>query len=533
VSAGRWATLIGGLYVAVLLATSSAVGITRDEGYYFHAARDYIGWFDHAASGKPDLFSQSVIDRFWSYNPEHPVLMKTAFALSERFFHDTLGVLGEVDAYRLPAMLTGGLCLALMVLLGAHLWSLPVGVLGAFLLGVQPRFFYHAHLACFDTPITALWLAVVTAYVLRNRVRFGHLKLGFVFGLAIATKHNALFLPIVFMIHWAWTQRSTLWLAWRPRAGRGASGFRLPPIPWWVFAMGLIGPLVFVAHWPYLWPDPVARWGSYWGFHLHHEHYPVRYFGAGLWEPPFPVAFPWVMWGVTVPLGTLICGVSGALLAVRQVARELWWGEAVSADESFLLLLNLMVPVLLIGMPNVPIFGGTKHWMNALPFLTIFAASFAWCAACSWSKKPFVRGALMAALVTPGAISCLRHHPHEIASYNELIGGVRGAASAGFERQFWGGGSRPLFQQLNAEAKPGDRLFLDRTNRDAFTTYQATGVLRRDLRFSARPSGADWAMSFHQPDSDWVLVDLRRRMDLVAGVAIEGVPVVSLFKRRP
>jgi 4-amino-4-deoxy-L-arabinose transferase-like glycosyltransferase len=531
VSARRWGLLVGAVYVAILLATSAGVGITRDEGYYFHAARDYIGWFEQAASGEGSTFSKPVIDRFWSYNPEHPVLMKTAFALSERLFHDTLRLLGEVDAYRLPGMLMGGLCLALMVVLGAHLWSLPVGLLGALLLGVQPRFFYHAHLACFDTAITALWLATVTAYVLRKQ-RFGHLRLGLVFGLAIATKHNALFLPIVFMLHWMWVERAALFVGLWPRPGRGASGFHLPPIPWWVFAMGLIGPLVFLAHWPYLWPDPIARWASYWGFHLHHEHYPVRYFGTGLWEPPFPLAFPWVMWGVTIPVATLICALAGVATALRQVGRELWWGEAVRPDASSLLLLNLAIPVLLIGMPEVPIFGGTKHWMNALPFLTLFAAQFAWVAACRCSGRGAVRLGLAAALVLPGAISCLRHHPHGIGSYNSLVGGVRGAASAGFERQFWGGGSAALLALVNERAEPRAKVFFDRTNREAFDTYQATGMLRGDLRFSPRPSGADWAFAFHQPDSDWVLVDLRQRMDLVAGVAIEGVPVVSLFSGR-
>ena len=38
--------------------------------------------------------------------------------------------------------------------------------------------------------------------------------------------------------------------------------------------------------------------------------------------------------------------------------------------------LNLLVPVVLIAAPSVPIFGGTKHWMGALPFGCLLAAQF-------------------------------------------------------------------------------------------------------------------------------------------------------------
>ena len=62
----------------------------------------------------------------------------------------------------------------------------------------------------------------------------------------------------------------------------------------------------------------------------------------------------------------------------------------------------------------------------------------------------------------------------------------------------FGGASRQLLDKLNKEAKPNARLFLDRTNLDAFKAYQETGLLRADLRFARAPSRADWGISFHQ-----------------------------------
>jgi hypothetical protein len=45
-------------------------------------------------------------------------------------------------------------------------------------------------------------------------------------------------------------------------------------------ATGVLGPVVFVAHWPYLWPDVLARYRWYISFYLYHEHFPVLYFGS-------------------------------------------------------------------------------------------------------------------------------------------------------------------------------------------------------------------------------------------------------------
>ncbi|MEC7750811.1 MAG: hypothetical protein VX405_04810, partial [Myxococcota bacterium] len=75
-----------GTFILFFLGADS-VGFTRDEGYYFKAARDYGRWFDLLFSQPSMAFSQASIDSNWSYNPEHPVLMKSLFALSDLFFH--------------------------------------------------------------------------------------------------------------------------------------------------------------------------------------------------------------------------------------------------------------------------------------------------------------------------------------------------------------------------------------------------------------------------------------------------------------
>ena len=520
-----WCLGLGTLLLLFL--GSDSVGFTRDEGYYFKAARDYGRWFDLLFSQPSLAFSQTSIDSNWSYNPEHPVLMKSLFALSDLILHRNLGWLDGPTAMRLPGMAMAGLAVSLTYLLGRQLFCRAVGLLAAVMLLTAPRFYYHGHMACFDSAVTALWVAVVLAYVNRGESLWGHVRLGLVFGLAIATKHNALFLPIVFAVHWLFCHRDRIAIV------RGH--LQLPPIPWWVISMGILGPIVFLVHWPYLWPAPVERITWYLSFHLHHEHYPVRYFGEGLWEPPFPRSFPFTMWAITLPLVTVVACLAGTWSQIRTSFHRVWNGIWDRQEQAFLLLLTALFPAVLIAGPKVPIFGGTKHWMNGLPLLLIVGAAWAWPTLQRLTQNRRALTGLMAILLLlPGALTTWRHHPHGIGSYSELAGGIRGAANLGMERQFWGGASRQLLDQLNRDAKTNARLFLDRTNLDAFKAYQETGLLRSDLRFARGPSGADWGISFHQPDSDWVLSYLRQSGFMpVAAVEVEGVPMASLFKREP
>ena len=137
-------------------------------------------------------------------------------------------------------------------------------------------------------------------------------------------KHNVLLTPAVLFIHWV--------LAAAPSPRRAGAFLRLPALPKVFIAMGVLGPIVFVAHWPYLWPDVLARYKWYLSFHLHHEHFPIFYFGELLTHPPFPRSFIYVMTAVTVPLPVLVLFIMGALLAAISGHRQIHDTEASYRD---------------------------------------------------------------------------------------------------------------------------------------------------------------------------------------------------------
>lgn len=532
-----WIALImSAIYVAVLWITAPSVGFTRDESYYFKAAEEYGRWWDVLFSKRfLEAFSDEEIRRHFSYNTEHPALVKLLFGISERVLHDWTGLAKESHAYRAVGFFFGGLSLFATFLLGRSLINRRVGLLGALLLAVQPRYFFDAHLACFDVPICAMWTLSLWAFMRalegpnEHRIRRA-LFAGLIFGLALATKLNALFLPPVFVAIWLVRVIQRGGFSWRA----GPSGSRelvLPPIPWVLLSCAIVSPIVFYLHWPYLWHHPIDRIGAYIAFHLHHEHYPILYFHQLLVKPPFPIAFPFVMSFYTLPAPVLILGTFGFLHALIRLFKKR------SASEA-LLVIATFLPFFLIAMPSTPIFGGVKHWYNAMPTLSILAARAILYAAEALSARskrlePAFAIGLGVIAALPGALGAQASHPNGIGFYNEIAGGYRGGAELGMQRGFWGGQADPLFHHL-FELPPRSYVFFNRSTYDSYRMHQREGTLPKDVYYANDGKGsASAGIYFEQPEHGeregeiWSNIGTRP----IDGVYKDGVTLIQLYIR--
>lgn len=552
--------------VVLLALTSDAIGFTRDEGYYFKAGETYFGWFrvlgESFAKGEwLAPFQASVLEKHLSYNWEHPVLLKNLFALSWGILKESAGLFDKnASAFRFPAWVLAGISVSFLYLLARNLLSRRAALFAALAWLSMPRVFWHMHLACFDIGVCAAHIWLVWAYVKGRRSVSGAFWIGVAFGLAAAVKHNVLVTPAFFVLHWLLTEARPLRLE--------KTGWRLPPVPLHFFSMAVVGPLVFILHWPYLWPEPWMRIGRYLGFHLRHEHYPILYFHDLLSAPPFPVAFPFVMSAVTIPVPLLVLFIIGAGLALWVWARaslRRWRGgfleestlvplgdpqQESSASVALLMLLQVAFPFALIAMPSSPIFGGTKHWMNALPFLCILGAwaleeglqrGARWILTRPASDVPEAETrhrlvamafALFAVLVLlPGALLSHRVHPYGLSSYNALVGFARGAANVGFQRTFWGYEPRELLPVINEKSATNASIHFGDTNYDDWRFYRRDGMLRNDIRFAKSVRGADVASVQPQGEfkEQWMEVRNQWHVDGPdAVVHIEGVPLSTL-----
>ncbi|MEY3011848.1 MAG: hypothetical protein RIT45_583 [Pseudomonadota bacterium] len=336
----------------------------------------------------------------------------------------------------------------------------------------------------------------------------------------------------------------------------------LPGLPTAWFVMLPVGLAMLVAGWPLLWVDTLNNLLAWLEFHLHHEHYMQTYFGAVLAYPPFPVAMPFVLTLLTWPLTLLITSGAGLLLLGAVGLRRLptsmraALGRGGPADVRApdaharsldrLLLVTAIWPIALIAMPNTPVFGGTKHWMTAYPALILlgaralqwawFGLSRAWLDGIARERAVAAVAAwlLVALTLLPAASATLAHHPQGTMHYNELVGGVPGAARVGLQRQFWGYQARDGLPTINALAPTGARIWMHNSAWGSFMMYQREGWCRRDLRYSGGAAGTALGLFHHQYDHDDYELELFEDYGTVAPVAqtaFEGVPLLSVYER--
>ncbi len=487
---------LAALTFLALFATQAPVGFVRDEGYYFGAAKSYEQWlllvFRDPAAALRDT------ERYWSINFEHPGLAKLLFAGSHLLFTTWLGWLPDALAWRLPGFLFGALLAYWLSLLGAQR-SRAAALLAPALFWAAERTFFHGHLACFDVPICALTAGVGVAWAraigilhplaststptpTSTSTREG-LWLAFVFGCALAVKHNAWLLPPVLLVH-------ALLL---PQPSRVRA---LRTLPWL-----LLSPVVLFAAWPLLWHDPVRHLSDWISFHTHHVHYAWYYLGRELRAPPFPIFYPLVLLALVLPLPQV------ALYAAAG-AKLLWDFAHRKVQPLRLLELGLAgAAILPFMLRDTPIFGGIKHWLAFLALLAPEAADLLVRGAELAVQAGLSRGRALAiaaaSALLPGVWQIAHVHPHGTSAYGELAGGIPGAASLGMQRQYWSNNVTAVLPWLNAHAPRGARVFFHEVNYESYRAYQQAGMLRDDIQYAMGPRDAQYAaLQWHREFRD-------------------------------
>ncbi len=539
-------------YMLFLAATSDPVGIPRDESFYFDAADNAGTWVVRLFQSGPESFSRAEIDRYFQYNHEHPVLMKMLFGVSHELFTERLGwIRDHALGYRLPTMALAGGTLWLVFLLGFMVSGSLAGIIGALALGLMPRFFFHAHLACFDAPVTFAWTLIVYAYLRAARSRRWALASGLALGVGFATKLNVFFVPftllgVAALDAWQFKRRTGAWRA--PGDERGPLTYHA----WTAGSMLVLGAAVFFAHWPWLWFDTVKRVGFYLSFHARHVHYPVDWLGHLYYGPPFPVSFPVVATLATVPVPILVLGAIGLAVAARGALA--WWRSPGGSDSRAVevaLLANLAVPMAVIALPFTPIFGGTKHWMPAMPFLGVLCGVGATRLAEGLFGRPegteleqartayrvsLLGGALGAVLLLPALWDTLRYGSQGPAYYNPLVGGPPGAAELRLHRNFWGHSARAVLPFVNANVEKRGQVWWHNTTRGSFEDYKRDGRLRDDVLYTGDWTApwSNWAVYEEQMNKLPEEVDVWRAYGTdwpVGGYFLDGVQLVSVYHR--
>ena len=480
--------------VLLLLVTAPNIGLTWDEPTYIVAAETYPRWYGELIARPSYALSAEGIARYWTLSHAHPPLSKlwSGFVwLVARHFLD------DLTAHRLGNMLIVSVLIALLYLIVAQNYGRTAGLIASLALLTMPRFFFHAHLAAIDVPVTSMIFAVTYVFWL-GRDRPGWLWtlfLGLTWGLALATKINALFIPPIVLFVWTLIFRPRLYLIVR------------------LALMGLIGISFFILSWPWLYRDLLIHLTAFIGF-MTTERLPVEQYYFGKMYAPPPWHFPFVMTVSVVPFSIIFLATVGAFSAMRQKENRPLGG---------LFLLGIFVSLAIFTSGVGQVFDNERFMMPAFPYIAALAGiGFVPTVQAAGSflsnrRIQFGRPQLVALMVivmfVPHLLLAYDLYPHLLSYYSEAIGGVYGAKLLRLETTYWCETYPEVLSYLNTHAERGAVVWAECL--DVLVYYQLHGLLRQDLQIALGPDARSAFPDFRLnpstfKEADYVVIQNRQ-----------------------
>ena len=348
---------------------------------------------------------------------------------------------GSATAFALTILLVGGF---------TSLWiSRWAGLMAALALALLPRAYGHAHLAALET---CMGLAFTAAVLVAAHTWPGESPpkwrtaawTGAIFGLALLTKIQAVFIPIPLAV-WAIYR-------WRARA--------IKPLVIW----GVVGFAVFFGGWPWLWLDPVDHLRSYLGGTTNRAELSVWAWGEKFTDRTVPrpyalLSFFWIM-----PLKLLVLGFLG-LIGRWPWSKKTSPIATISASypltpRDTLVIFELAFPLLMFSLPRVPVYDAERLWLPAVPLFAVVVgrgAELVWRRVQAvWKKAaPWVQVVILGTMVTQvSALVFIR--PCYLCHFGSVTFGLKGAAQRGLELNYWGDAvTRTLLKKVVEQTPAG------------------------------------------------------------------------------
>jgi len=529
------AILIAFFVFILLFTTAPRIGLTWDEPDYIAAAESYMSWYGQVFSQPGKAFNEDTITQAWSVNKEHPPLDKV---WSGAFWLLTRNLTHDLTAHRVGNMLLVAILAGLLYALIAENYGRIAGLESVAALLSMPRFFFHAHLSALDVPAAVSVFAVTFVFwkTLERKGRVWGILLGLVWGLALATKINAIFIPITLGLWWLLVRRDSRTFT------------RL-------VVMGLVAVPVFVAAWPWLYVNTGERLFEYILF-VTSEHWPIGQYYFGQFYMPPPWHFGFVMTWAVLPLALTVLYVIG-IIRTRNPRQD--------GGLGLLLLLSALTPILAIAIGQSMVYDNERLNMVTFPFLAALAGiGFDWVLS-GWKKlserwgRPLVSRiglvGLVALAFVPQTVMIFRMYPHLLSYYGESVGGLRGATALGLETTYWCESYNLALPVINGRAEPGDTVWADPWSHNVLIYYQMQGRLRDDLVILAPqevPSvlgpSAPQPRAYPMEAADWFIQQHRQTMygyegensdilrvlnskEIVYEYDFEGVPILTVRRK--
>lgn len=517
-----WLALLFGLPLfLIILFTIHDYGFTWDEAETnFPAARRQAIWLQKLLSGERCV-NEATVREYFETESDHPSLPRTVMA-----FGRLLAPAQTAD--RIAFAWPTGLICALFHVIFVFFLSRRIGVfsslVGSLVLFFHPRWFGHTHFAEYDILIAVAWFYAAASFwkvfeILNDdneeslQKGFGWLLLSTgLFGLALATKLHAFFLPFP-LLAWAMMCRK-----------KGI-------LRWCCFAI-LIPPGVYFLTQPYLWWNTWERLVQ--RFTDYGAKVPITVFYLGEWFPgTTPWHYPWVLLWSTLPTGFLILSLVGIIGGLRSICAGGADGRRKAEWFLFILLNAATVPIL---FSFKSAYDGIRFFLPSLPFIAILAAEGYLSLngyIHSLSAHPFSRLFIPVSaglLVVSQIVTCYLIHPYQLEYYSLTAGGIRGAHHIGLETTYWCDAMTPDFiSNLARQIPPDARIATHAMDDPPIREYQLAGDAPMGWKFAKEGPVDCRILQFRQGffgQQEQRLVLERKPLVLRS---VEGVPLIAAF----
>lgn len=503
--------VLGTLFV---LATSLKVGMAWDEAYYMDIAVKTANWVKASLDSTSAALNPATLDAVWAKPEGHPSVTRliTALGYAARDAMDSNFTWSHLAFMRAAIAICFGLTLVMLYILVRRSHGRVSAWIAVIAYCLMPHVLGYAHFATTETPMVLMSVLVVYAFLRGLESTWWAILTGILFGLAMATKINAVLLPII-LLPWAF-------LFYR-RASVGN-----------LYSLLFLGPLTMVLVWPWMWSDGIGHFLSYLAWNFQHNPIRVSYFGTVYATAPWH--YPVVLTAITIPPATLFLLVLGIATTFRSTRQH---------RIGLLYLWAAAVPCIAI-MASGAKYDGVRLFLPAFPFFAALAgigggvlvrigAYFDR----AGQRIPRGRTVLTIVLMTVllnGGCAVFRSNPYYLAYFNSLIGGREGALARGMEVAYWGDGlNAPAIEQINALVPDGSTLMPLSLNEHVLDFYQTWGMLHRGIRIVDRGPADYHLLQFRKGMFARPERTLFEDYKPIAVFGPPGVPLLGLYKTGP
>lgn len=501
----------------VLRGSSDYMGRAGEQDIFLNAKKSAIL---PSPSFRRSYFQSDVLDYSFFIKSDgrgHPPVSDILAAGFNHLFYQKLGILGDIEAYHLYEIVTVTLLVIGVGIFTCFNFGIFASIIATLSLALYPLVFSESHFNIKDPPEMAFFgLAIIFFYFGIIGGKWKKIFLAAIFiGLALGTKFNIVFLPLVilpwFTVYLIQTRFKLL---------------RKKLLVISLFALPLVVIAIYYAFWPKLWLDPVGSLIGVIKYYLTQGTTPAEVLKPYIFGKFNLFAAFWVI--ITTPLVILIFGVLGSVVALDRLVRD-------KKSALLLVLLWLLVPIARVSLAGTALSGGVRQIMEFIPALAILAGVGA-----TWLypkiKNKYLKCSFYFLIFYFLFSPLWRYHPNENVYFNEIIGGLRGAKAKNIP--FWGYSYGNVYLQgvnwLNENAPAGAKLALPIVNMVNVPRLK----LRPDIDFSneylsAGAFGGEYIMEMSHnwnPENWYAFAFYDYYLNPVYEVKVDGVPLLKIWK---